>query len=300
MKKLFFCLVCALPMFASAQTIPTTEYSNIYDPDPAKDGTRATFFDNGELCFTSRHIDTYFGVSGYLLTACNKLNSTLALDSSSKLGVVPGTFATPASVAAAYQTKLAGTTAQYVRGDGTLATFPTLTNGPKGDTGDTGPAGPTGATGATGPQGPTGAAGANGTNGATGPTGATGATGPAIVTSQSSATRSLNSAFQVNPTRAALVYYSVRVTTTVSIGSNQDGDVVLEIASDSGFTTNVQTIAIGENGQTVTLAIALNSVQAQTMVVSGYVPAGYYVRIRTVNNTGTPTYLYRAGQEALI
>lgn len=169
-----------------------------------------------------------------------------------------------------------------------------------GTAGPQGPAGPTGATGATGSQGIQGIQGATGATGATGPTGATGATGPAIVTSQASATRSLNTAFQVSSTRAALVHYSVRITTNVSIGSNQDGDVILEIASDSGFTTNVQTIAIAQNGQTVTLALALNSVQSQTFVLAGYIPLGYYVRLRTVNNSGTPTYLYRAGQEALI
>ena len=87
--------------------------------------------------------------------------------------------------------------------------------------------------------------------------------------SQSAATRSLNSAFQPSSTRPALVTYSVRITTTVSIGSNQNGDVVLEVASDSGFTSNVQTLSVGENGQTVTLAIALNSIQAQTVFYSG-------------------------------
>lgn len=176
----------------------------------------------------------------------------------------------------------------------TGATGSTGAQGPKGDTGNTGPQGATGATGSQGIQGATGA------TGATGPTGATGATGPAIVTSQASATRSLNASFQVSSTRAALVHYSVRITTNVSIGSNQDGDVILEIASDSGFTTNVQTIAIAQNGQTVTLALALNSVQSQTFVLAGYIPLGYYVRLRTVNNSGTPTYLYRSGQEALI
>lgn len=203
----------------------------------------------------------------------------------------------------------------------TGVTGPTGATGPAGPTGaagaigSTGATGPTGPTGATGPSGTTGAAGAVGATGTqgiqgnpgvtgavgpTGATGATGATGPAIVTSQSAATRSLNTAFQVSSSRASMVFYSVRIATTVSIGSNQDGDVILEVASDSGFTSNVQTISIAENGQTITLAIALNSVQTQTIVVSGYVPIGYYVRLRTVNNTGTPTYTFRAGQEVLM
>jgi len=204
----------------------------------------------------------------------------------------------------------------------TGAQGPTGSTGPQGTTGATGsqgiqgdigpqgiagPTGATGSTGATGPQGTAGADGATGATGAAGATGATGATGPqgtagtpAATPSQSSASRSLNSVFQVSASRPALMIYSVQITTTVSIGSNQDGDVILEIASDSGFTTNVQTLSVGENSQTVTLAAALNSVLAQTFVVSGFVPTGYYVRLRTVNNTGTPAFSYRFGQEILM
>lgn len=141
----------------------------------------------------------------------------------------------------------AGTTAQYIRGDGSLATFPTINT-----------------------------------------------------SSQASASRSLNSAFQISSTRNAQVSYSVQITVTASIAGGQNGDVILEIASDSGFTTNVQTLAINGLGQTYTLAVALQGVQPQTGVVSGFIPAGYYVRLRTVNNVGTPAFSYRAGQEVLL
>lgn len=117
---------------------------------------------------------------------------------------------------------------------------------------------------------------------------------------QSAASRSLNTAFQISSTRAAYVSYSVKLTVTASITGGQDGDVFLEIASDSGFTANVQTIAVAGLGQTYTLAVALQGVQPQTGCVFGFVPAGYYVRLRTVNNTGTPTYSVRAGQEVLV
>lgn len=118
--------------------------------------------------------------------------------------------------------------------------------------------------------------------------------------SQSSASRSLNTAFQVSSTRHALVSYSVQITVTASIGGGQNGDVILEIASDSGFTTNVQTVAIAGNGQTYTLAVAIQGVQPTTNNLTGFVPAGYYTRLRTVNNTGTPSFSYRAGQEILL
>lgn len=117
---------------------------------------------------------------------------------------------------------------------------------------------------------------------------------------QSSASRSLNSAFQISASRSSLVTYSVQITVTASIAGGQNGDVILEIASDIGFTSNVQTVSIAGLGQTYSLAVALQGVQPQTSVVSGVVPAGYYARLRTVNNTGTPSFSYRAGQEVLL
>lgn len=115
--------------------------------------------------------------------------------------------------------------------------------------------------------------------------------------SQSAATRVLNTIFQISTARDAWVSYSVQITVTASIAGGQNGDVILEIASDSGFTANVQTLAISGLGQTYTLAIALQGIQPQTVTLPGYVPAGYYARLRTVNVTGTPAFLYRAGQE---
>lgn len=117
---------------------------------------------------------------------------------------------------------------------------------------------------------------------------------------QASASRSLNSAFQVSATRDSMVSYSVQITVTASIAGGQNGDVVLEIASDAAFTANVQTLAVSGVGQTYTLAIALQGVQPQTSPVFGFVPAGYYARLRTVNNVGTPAFLYRFGQETLL
>lgn len=123
---------------------------------------------------------------------------------------------------------------------------------------------------------------------------------PAPSRIQSGITRDLNSAFQVSATRDALVIYSVQITTTASIGSGQDGNVVLEIASDAGFTSNVQTLAISGNSQTYALAVAIQGVQTITACVAGYVPLGSYARMRTVNNTGSPGFSYRSGQELLL
>uniref|UniRef100_A0AAU6W2P1 Tail fiber protein n=4 Tax=unclassified bacterial viruses TaxID=12333 RepID=A0AAU6W2P1_9VIRU len=137
-----------------------------------------------------------------------------------------------------------------------------------------------------------------------GPPGATGATGPAgspaPTPTQSTASRALNTIYRVSTTRPAWVTYSVQLTVTATIAGGQNGDVVLEIASDAGFTTSVQTLSISGLGQVYSLAVAIQGVQPQTGVVSGFVPAGYYARLRTVNNTGAPTYLFRAGQETIL
>lgn len=118
--------------------------------------------------------------------------------------------------------------------------------------------------------------------------------------SQSSASRSLNTIFQINATRDCIVNYSVDISCTLSLTTGQSGTVFLEIASNSGFTTNVQELARFVNGNTGTLTIGLALTQNVTGTLSGYVPTGYYVRLRTVNNTGTPTITYRSGQEVLL
>lgn len=122
---------------------------------------------------------------------------------------------------------------------------------------------------------------------------------PVVPMLPAAAARPLDTVFQINATRAAFVFYSVQATVTASIAGGQDGELVLEIASDAGFTANAQTISVAAASQVYTLAVALQGVQKNALQVSGYVPAGYFVRLRTVKTTGAPVFLYRAGQEVL-
>lgn len=115
--------------------------------------------------------------------------------------------------------------------------------------------------------------------------------------SQSSATRSLNSVFQVSATRNSQVVYSVSISNTVSLSGGSAGGVVLEIATNSAFTTGVQELSRVSNSNTGTLVIGLVLTDAVAQNVKGYIPAGYYVRLRTFNTVGTPTYGYVSGQE---
>lgn len=117
---------------------------------------------------------------------------------------------------------------------------------------------------------------------------------------QSVANRSLNTIFQISATRDSIVNYCINVSCTLSISGGQTGTVFLEIASNAAFTTNVQQIVSLVNGNTGTLTIGLNIVQNYTGTVSGFVPAGYYCRIRSSNTSGTPTFSYVSGQETLL
>ncbi len=112
--------------------------------------------------------------------------------------------------------------------------------------------------------------------------------------------RTLNSAFQVSATRASYVNYSVDIATSVSLAGGQVGTVFLEYANDSGFTSGVTEVGRFVNGQTGTLVVGLTLNQTNTAQVQGLIPAGKYVRLRTANTTGTPTFTFRSAQEVLM
>lgn len=116
---------------------------------------------------------------------------------------------------------------------------------------------------------------------------------------QSSVSHSLNSAFQVSSTKNSTVNYSVDIATSLSLSGGAVGTVFLEICASSGFSSGVQEVGRYVNGQTGTLTLGLSLSQTGTANLSGFVPAGYYVRLRTANTTGTPTFTYRSGQETV-
>lgn len=246
----------------------------------------------------------------------------------------PGTFGSAVPVSALSGNIM---TSAVANGDGTVTwTFPngqafTSTGsliGPAGAQGVAGSAGMTGMTGATGPTGPSGATGSAGATGSTGATGAAatisagtasalaaGAT-PTVTNSGSSAAavfnfglpagparsvsygaRTLNSCFQVSGTKDSMVRYSVDILATATIVGGQTGSVFLETYTDSGCTLGTQELSRFVNGNSVSLAIALTTVQDVTEALGGFVPAGNYVKIRTANTTGTPTFTFKSAQE---
>jgi len=125
---------------------------------------------------------------------------------------------------------------------------------------------------------------------------------PSTLPSRSSAypVRTLNTVFQINTARDAFVVYCVDLVTTLSLAGGQLGTVYLETASDSAFTANVRELGEFSNGNTGALTVGLNLTQTTTANLSGRVEAGYYVRLRTKNTTGTPTFTFRNAQENLL
>lgn len=108
------------------------------------------------------------------------------------------------------------------------------------------------------------------------------------------ASRPLNSSFQLALTNNAFVIYSVEMSATLTIIGGQSNTVYLETSPDNSIWT--------EAGQSVntnsgTLTVGLNLTQVSTATLCCMVPKGYWVRLRT---TGTGTVTYRSGQETLI
>lgn len=220
-----------------------------------------------------------------------------------------------------------------IQGGALVSTVPAGPQGPvglqgvqgiKGDTGDLGPVGPVGATG---PQGIQGAAGIKGDTGAQGLPGAKGDAGPAGVAGARGpqglqgvkgdagaqgiqglpgvsaptpsfvgpVTRPLNTSYQVSSTRNANVNYGVDVTVTALLLAGTRGTVTLQYADNAAMTTNVVNLVSG----TSSVGGVLNVSAIQTVVISGWIPAGKYVRLVTVNTAGTPTFAYGGGNETL-
>lgn len=206
--------------------------------------------------------------------------------------------------------------------------------GPRGDIGATGAQGIQGPIGLTGAQGPKGDTGATGAIGPAGPgsvtsvTAGTGLSGGTITTSgtismpnvgtagkYSSVTtdaqgrvvsgtgrsftrpsRTLNTAFQISTTRDAWAVYTVDVSVTSLLLAGTSGRVYLEYADNSAMTTNVVTVNSTPNAT----GGVLNVTNLGGGNVTGWIPAGKWVRIRTANVTGAPTFTIQPDQQEVL
>jgi len=108
--------------------------------------------------------------------------------------------------------------------------------------------------------------------------------------------RSLNSSFQVSTTNNSRVSYTVSCATGLALlNLNSTAQVFLEISSNNSTWT---TIAGGGNTQTLSVAISLGINTTQLQNLQCEVPAGYWVRLRTVTSGGGTT-TFSSGQEVI-
>lgn len=185
-----------------------------------------------------------------------------------------------------------GTNTQYIRGDGSLATFPTLPTGTVTSViAGTGLSGGTITTSGTISMPNTGTAGTY----AVVTTDAQGRVTAGRSRSFTYPTRSLNTAFQISTTQDANVNYTIDVTVSALLLAGQSGRVYLEYADNAAMTTNV--VIINEAGNST--GGVLNVTNLNPGNVSGWIPAGKYVRIRTANVSGTPTFTLVRSAEVL-
>lgn len=111
--------------------------------------------------------------------------------------------------------------------------------------------------------------------------------------------RALNSAFTVSITKAAAVYYSLKCTVTNPLlAGSSTANAFLEFSTNGGTTWTLAG-QIG-NESTVGLAVSIQLTNGQTSVISGAIPAGAQVRIRTTTTgTATVTYVANSGSEII-
>lgn len=104
---------------------------------------------------------------------------------------------------------------------------------------------------------------------------------------------------QISSSKDSTVRLTVSTSTTSTIGGPSTSLVALKICSTNNATEgNWTTVTTLENDQTITLAIALNSIQVLKGQICADVPAGWYVKL--VNSgTGTHSEAFLSGQQTI-
>lgn len=102
---------------------------------------------------------------------------------------------------------------------------------------------------------------------------------------------------QVSSTRPALVAYSARVVSAITLTAGQAGRIELRSDSSNPPTTVRARVAGGITG-TLVVGATLTDINEKTLTY--LVPAGHFVQIVSVNETGTPTYSLGAQVEEVL
>lgn len=242
------------------------------------------------------------------ITGTNISNWNTAFGWGNHSGLYPllsGSYSNPAWIISLPNTKItySGITSQYVRGDGSLATFPTITNGTVTSIGifstDLSISGsPITSSGSiTADLNTTGVSSGTyfGTFTVDTKGRITASTTMGAASAISSGGRNFNQAYQISSTRYTTISVSPQVSCSLSLTGGQAGEAILEISANgsSGWIYCGQVSA----SNTGTLTIGLNTVQISGGELRQNLPPGYYWRLRTNNTTGTPTFTFNGGNE---
>lgn len=213
---------------------------------------------------------------------------------SSSLSPYATTSALTSGLSAKQNTITTGTTSQYVRGDLSLATFPSSLS-------------------------PSGTAGGDLTGSYPNPTLATSGvssgsyTDAAItvdakgrLTNASSGvrtfnypSRALNSCFQVSNTQDTDFHYKVDVSSGTLLSGTVTGTVTATSYTNNGCSAAAQAVADGQSSQSAALGI-LSVAQIASVSLDGTLPKNTWMKITTANTTGTPTFAIRSVQSEVI
>ena len=105
----------------------------------------------------------------------------------------------------------------------------------------------------------------------------------------------------MSATRDADVCYEGTFQTTTTIGGPSSITVFLETADTNSSTPGDWTIKAQQvNSNTVTLAVALQSVDVEPWSLRRVIPAGKFVRIRSGSVTGTATATINSQQQEVL
>jgi hypothetical protein len=108
-------------------------------------------------------------------------------------------------------------------------------------------------------------------------------------------TKSLNVAYQASTTSDSKIYVSAKVSCNLSLLAGQSGSIILEVSPNG--TTGWVYVGQIDGSNTGTLTVGLNTVQITGGQLTAPVKKNSYWRLRTVNNTGTPTFTWNGGSQ---
>lgn len=119
-------------------------------------------------------------------------------------------------------------------------------------------------------------------------------TGVSIVTSTSAG------GTQIHATKDSTVHGSVSTSITTTVGGTSTSEIVAEICATNSTTPGDWQEAgrVGDSN-TITLAIALNSVQPGKKQLCFDLPGGWFFRYRSLNGAGTHSEGYISGQKTI-